>query len=650
MNNDKNLKKAIYIRELETYFLEMFSEGLLNGTVHTCVGQELIPVILSNHIKKHDKIFSNHRGHGHYIADGNSAEKLILELMGKSNGISSGIGGSQHISTDSFISNGIQGGLAPISVGYSFIQNLNKTKNISICYVGDGTLGEGQFYEALTLAGIFKTPTLFIIENNGYAQSTSNKYTLKGDLRKRIEGFDLKFLNSNIWDIEDLNLKSKQAVEQVRNGIPTVLEINCYRLNSHSKGDDNRKESEIEEYKKKDLINIYIKDNFEWFQEYQKELKQEFSAVVDKAKEEYSKLDMTILENNSVLKSDIKWEGYQFIVNQTNKRLNESINASLNFLIEKYKAILIGEDIIDSTPETPIQYGGAFKVTRGLSEKFPYLVKNTSISEAGITGFGIGSALCGNPSIVEIMFGDFMTLCVDQLIQQASKIPSMYGKKIDLPLIIRTPMGGRRGYGPTHSQNIEKLFLFWPNIDVIAINCLTNTNLTYENSIINNKTTIIIEDKVSYTQKTLDKAPLGYKISQSDEIFTTYNLVPEFTDPNAVIIVYGSMLKEVIDVLPDLFDEEIFPQIISPTRISPLNINIFKNISFKHSPCIFIEEGSKRSAWSSEVISSLMEEGKNFNKIIRISNEHIIPCSKEIEDSIIPSKFNLIKKIKEKIS
>ena len=172
------------------------------------------------------------------------------------------------------------------------IEYLNKTKNISICYVGDGTLGEGQFYEALTLAGIFKTPTLFIIENNGYAQSTSNKYTLKGDLRKRIEGFDLKFLNSNIWDIEDLNLKSKQAVEQVRNGIPTVLEINCYRLNSHSKGDDNRKESEIEEYKKKDLINIYIKDNFEWFQEYQKELKQEFSAVVDKAKEEYKTSDV----------------------------------------------------------------------------------------------------------------------------------------------------------------------------------------------------------------------------------------------------------------------------------------------------------------------------------------------------------------------
>ena len=175
--------------------------------------------------------------------------------MGKSDGISSGIGGSQHISTETFLSNGIQGGLAPISVGYSFIQDINKTKNISVCYVGDGTLGEGQFYEALTLASIFKTPTLFIIENNGYAQSTSNKHTLKGDIRKRIEGFDLNFLNSNIWDLDDLNLKSKEAVEQVRNGVPTVLEVNCYRLNSHSKGDDNRKESEIQEHREKDIIN-----------------------------------------------------------------------------------------------------------------------------------------------------------------------------------------------------------------------------------------------------------------------------------------------------------------------------------------------------------------------------------------------------------
>lgn len=645
---DHFLKKAIYIRELETYFLSMFSKGLLNGTVHTCVGQELIPVVLSSCLSDKDKIFSNHRGHGHYIANNNSSEKLILELMGNSEGIAKGIGGSQHILTESFISNGIQGGLAPISVGFSFIQKLKELSGISVCYVGDGTLGEGQFYEALTMAGIFETPTLFVIENNGYAQSTSNKYTLKGDTSKRIKGFGLNYFSTNIWDLEDLNLKANEAISSTRSGIPTVLEVECFRLNSHSKGDDNRKKSEIAHYKKKDLINRFINDNKDWYNDYSAELKKEFDAVVEKASDE--KLDISILKNESVIDSSIEWNKYIYPETQSNKRLNESINSSLKNIIKEYHAILIGEDILDTTPETPIQYGGAFKVTKGLSQKFPSLVKNSSISEAGLIGFGIGSALCKNPCIVEIMFGDFMTLCVDQIVQQASKIPSMYGIPIELPLVIRTPMGGRRGYGPTHSQNLEKLFLFWPNIDVVAINCLTNTDATYTAAINNGKTTIIIEDKVSYTQKTANKAPIGYEMFQSNEVFPTHALKPTFASSNVLIVAYGAMLKEVIDIIPDLIDEEIFPKVISPTRLSPLNINIFKHENIEQTPIIFIEEGSKRSAWSSEVIAGLLEQGQALKKVYRISNEYIIPCSKDIEDIISTTSCNILSKIKEKIN
>ena len=122
MNKKDIFQKGVFIRELESYFLDMFSKGLLNGTVHTCVGQELIPIIIEQHLKKNDQIFSNHRGHGHYIANNGDYKKLILELMGSEEGVSKGIGGSQHICTDSFISNGIQGGMAPISVGYSFAE------------------------------------------------------------------------------------------------------------------------------------------------------------------------------------------------------------------------------------------------------------------------------------------------------------------------------------------------------------------------------------------------------------------------------------------------------------------------------------------------------------------------------------------------
>lgn len=646
MNIDKSLifKKAIFIRELENFFLEMFSKGLLNGTVHTCVGQELIPVVVSNFLNKDDKIFSNHRGHGHYIASNNPAKDLILELMGDADGISKGIGGSQHIYSDNFISNGIQGGLAPVCVGFSYIQKIKKTENISVCYTGDGTLGEGQFYEALTLAAIFKSPSLFIVENNQYAQSTSNKYTLKGSLSKRIEGFDIKYYKTNIWDIDDLNKVVENAIKHTREGEPCLLEIDCYRLNSHSKGDDNRNVSEIEKYKQDDLINKYIDENLDWYKVYQKQIKEEFNNIVDEAS--LNDISIKQLENVSLIKKDIELQTYKPNKNQEKLRQNELINKSLDNVLRKYNALIIGEDILDSTPHTPLQYGGAFKVTKGLSSKYPELVHNTSISEAGITGFGIGSALNGNPCIVEIMFGDFMTLCVDQIVQQASKIPSMYGQKIDLPLIIRTPMGGRRGYGPTHSQNIEKLFLFWPNINVLAINSLNDINSVYDNAIKSNKTTIIIEDKVSYTKRSIQEIPLGYKINQSNEIFPTYFLEPDFSEPNLLIVTYGSMFNELFEILPELIDEEIFPLIITPTNLSPLNLSIFDRINFKNMTCVFIEEGSKRSAWSSEVISSLLEAGSQFKKVHRISNEHVIPCSKNIEEKIFPSKINLVEKIK----
>ena len=112
------------------------------------------------------------------------------------------------------------------------------------------------------------------------------------------------------------------------------------------------------------------------------------------------------------------------------------------------KAIFIGEDV-----KSP--YGGAFKVAKGLSEKYPNQVFTTPISEAAITGIGNGLALGGFKPFVEIMFGDFIILALDQIINHASKIHHMYNRKIKCPVVIRTAMGGRRGYGPTHSPNIR---------------------------------------------------------------------------------------------------------------------------------------------------------------------------------------------------
>src|SRR3990167_105753 len=140
----------------------------------------------------------------------------------------------------------------------------------------------------------------------------------------------------------------------------------------------------------------------------------------------------------------------------------ESINQSLLELLQNDSRVyLLGEDILDP-------YGGAFKATKGLSTAFPDRVLTTPISEAGIVGMAIGMSMRGLRPIVEIMFGDFLTLAADQIINSACKFPWMYNGQVEVPIVIRAPMGGYRGYGPTHSQTLETLFLNVPGLTIVA--------------------------------------------------------------------------------------------------------------------------------------------------------------------------------------
>ena len=211
--NIEQYKQAKLIREFEQLLLRLFGEGKLNGTVHTCVGQELIPVLLSSHISDDDTFFSNHRGHGHYIAKTGYVKGLLAEIMGRTTGCAGGYGGSQHLySEKSFYSNGIQGGMAPVASGHAFSKKISGKPGISVLFLGDGTLGEGTLYEAMNCAAIYQLPILFVLEHNGYAQSTSSKQTFAGDSQKRFEGFGLEYFKGNIWENEQLEEAFGKAV------------------------------------------------------------------------------------------------------------------------------------------------------------------------------------------------------------------------------------------------------------------------------------------------------------------------------------------------------------------------------------------------------------------------------------------------------
>src|ERR1700677_1229939 len=158
------IEEALLIRLVEQKFLDLFSKGMMNGTVHTCVGQEFSAVAVAGQLTENDWITSNHRCHGHFISKTKNWQGLIDELMGLESGVCKGIGSSQHLFAQGFLSNGPQGALVPVGSGIAFELSRTEARAISVSYIGEGTLGEGIVYEAMNLASLWSLPQLFVCE------------------------------------------------------------------------------------------------------------------------------------------------------------------------------------------------------------------------------------------------------------------------------------------------------------------------------------------------------------------------------------------------------------------------------------------------------------------------------------------------------
>jgi 2-oxoisovalerate dehydrogenase E1 component len=206
-------RRATTIRLFEETLLDLFARGRLSGTVHTCIGQELSGLAVMRNVKEGDWVFSNHRCHGHYLALKEDVRGLLGEIMGKPSGICAGRGGSQHICSGRFLSNGVQGGGVPIATGCAMaLANNPEGEAIAVAFIGDGTLGQGVVYESLNLARKWDVPLLVVLEHNGYAQSTDTARTIAGDIRQRFESFGLKYWEGSIWDSGELFALAERAV------------------------------------------------------------------------------------------------------------------------------------------------------------------------------------------------------------------------------------------------------------------------------------------------------------------------------------------------------------------------------------------------------------------------------------------------------
>jgi TPP-dependent pyruvate/acetoin dehydrogenase alpha subunit len=239
---------AFGIRSFEQLLLEQFTLGRVGGTTHTCIGQEIAAVAVTAALDRaRDCVFSNHRGHGHFLAYCGEVFGLLAEIFGRSDGVCGGRGGSQHLHLRNFYSNGILGGTVGNAVGAALAEKTRGSGALTYVWLGDGTFGEGLVYEAMNIASLWRLPIVFVVEANGIAQTTPTASQMAGKVAGRCAAFDIPVEEISGVDIAEALAAAGRVVDAARaEQRPHALVSRAVRLGPHSKGDDTREPAALQ--------------------------------------------------------------------------------------------------------------------------------------------------------------------------------------------------------------------------------------------------------------------------------------------------------------------------------------------------------------------------------------------------------------------
>lgn len=257
-------ERMVLIRKFEERVGAEFAAEKLPGFLHLYIGEEAVAAGVCAALNDDDYVFSTHRGHGHCIAKNCDPRLMMAELAGKATGYCKGKGGSMHIcdmSHNMMGTSGVVGGGISLANGAALSAKLRGSGQISVCFFGDAATNQGSFHESLNLAAIWDLPTLFVIENNGYAQATPAEYATKlSNLADRAGSYGIPGVIADGMDVFDVYEKAEAAVTRARQGKgPTLLECKTHRFGGHYYGDPGgyRSDEEIARARKRDPILLF---------------------------------------------------------------------------------------------------------------------------------------------------------------------------------------------------------------------------------------------------------------------------------------------------------------------------------------------------------------------------------------------------------
>jgi 2-oxoisovalerate dehydrogenase E1 component len=319
----------------------------------------------------------------------------------------------------------------------------------------------------------------------------------------------------------------------------------------------------------------------------------------------------------------------------------EALNLALaECLSADDRVFFIGEDVLDP-------YGGAFKVARGLSTQFSDRVITTPVSEAGIVGLGTGMALRGLRPIVEIMFGDFLLLAADQLVNHAAKMRWMTQDQVRVPLVVRTPMGGRRGYGPTHSQSLEKHLLGAPGLRVVAPSAYGRPGDVVKHAVLDDDDPVlIVEHKLLYSQPVApDNPDVETHILEGGSGYPVYRVrVAGAPAPRLTLVAYGYMAELAREALLAMaYQHEIFAELLVFTQLSPFELAPLADSLSGTRRLLTIEEGTLSLGWGAEVVARMAESLGPGLRVRRVAAQDMpVPAAGALESAMLPQVADIV--------
>lgn len=303
-------------------------------------------------------------------------------------------------------------------------------------------------------------------------------------------------------------------------------------------------------------------------------------------------------------------------------------------MLRDERVFLMGEDIG--------RYGGAFGVTRGLLDEFgPERVRNTPISEGTLVGAAVGAALLGSRPVVEIMFMDFLTLALDQLLNHAAKFRYSYGDQFTVPLVVRTPAGGGRGYGPSHSQCLERLVYALPGVRIACPSTPADAKGLLKSAIRDENPVLFVEDKLLYASR--GAVPNGEHLVPMGQA----RLVRE--GDHVTLVAWARMVQECEKAAAILAAEGVQPEIIDLRTLRPLDLASVLNSVRKTGHLVLVEEGHRTGSISSDIAAQVFEEAYYDldGPIRRVCAEDVpVPASPTLECQMLPHAADIVQTVR----